>query len=141
MTGTQAGATQILGAFAEITRILDRHAEALGHIDGALAVSQATGQPYWDAHLLRVKADTLLHQDPRAVGEAERLYREALAIAHDQQAKSLKLRAATSLSRLLRDQRRHDEARAVLAPVYDWFTEGFDTLDLKDAESLLEEVS
>ena len=72
--------------------------------------------------------------------EVERLYREALAIAHGQQAKSLELRAATSLGRLLRDRGKKDEARALLGPVYDWFTEGFDTQDLRDTKALLDEL-
>ncbi len=139
-TGTRAAAPQILSIFAEIERNFGRHAEALGSIDGALALAQATGQPYWDADLLRVKAELLLHQDPGADAEAERLYREALAIAQGQQAKSLELRTATSLGRLLRDQDRKDEARALLAPVYDWFTEGFETQDLRDAKALLDEL-
>jgi predicted ATPase len=69
---------------------------------------------------------------------AERLYREAITVAAGQQAKSLELRAATSLALLLRDEGKRDEARNLLAPVYGWFTEGFDTLDLKEAKALLD---
>ena len=68
---------------------------------------------------------------------AEELYRKALSIAEEQEAKLWELRAATSLARLRRDQCRHAEARDLLAPVYDWFTEGFDTPDLQDARALL----
>jgi predicted ATPase len=66
-------------------------------------------------------------------------YREALAVARRQQARSLELRAATSLARLWRDQGKQEEARELLAPVYGWFTEGFDTRDLKEAKALLDE--
>jgi predicted ATPase len=69
------------------------------------------------------------------------LLREALAVARRQQARSLELRAATSLARLWRDQGKQEEARELLAPVYGWFTEGFDTRDLKEAKALLDELN
>ena len=74
-------------------------------------------------------------------GEAEICFRQALVIARRQQAKSLELRAATSLARLLAKQNHREEARATLADIYNWFTEGFDTADLKEAKALLEELS
>ncbi len=73
--------------------------------------------------------------------EVETLLRKAVEIAANQQAESLHLRAATSLARLWQRQGKQAEARALLAPVYDWFTEGFDTQDLKDAKALLEELA
>jgi predicted ATPase len=73
--------------------------------------------------------------------EAENSLRKAINIAHRQQAKSWELRAGVSLLRLLRDNQRRDEARTMLAEIYNWFTEGFDTADLKDAKSLLDELS
>jgi predicted ATPase len=73
--------------------------------------------------------------------EAERCFRQALDIARVQSAKSWELRSATSLARLWRDQGRRAQARDLLAPVYGWFTEGFDTADLKDAKALLDELS
>ncbi len=76
----------------------------------------------------------------RSVAESERCFRRALEIARGDEAKFEELQAATSLARLLRDQGRRDEARALLQPVYDWFTEGFDTADLKDAKALLDEL-
>jgi predicted ATPase len=72
---------------------------------------------------------------------AEQLYRKALSIAQEQEAKGWELRAATSLARLWRDQRKRAEARGLLAPVYGWFTEGFDTQDLKEAKALLDELA
>ena len=74
------------------------------------------------------------------VMRAEAYFEHALAIARQQQAKSWELRAATSMARLWRDQGKRGEARELLAPVYSWFTEGFDTLDLKEAKALLEEL-
>jgi predicted ATPase len=71
---------------------------------------------------------------------AEELYRKALSIAEERGAKLWELRAAVSLGRLRRDQGRHAEARDLLAPVYNWFTEGFDTADLKEAKALLDEL-
>ncbi len=73
-------------------------------------------------------------------GEVESCFHQALDIARRQQAKSLELRAATSLARLWKHQNNNREAHDVLAPVYDWFTEGFDTTDLKDAKALLDEL-
>ena len=73
--------------------------------------------------------------------EAEGYFKRSLAIARAQQAKSWELRAAMSMARLWRDQGKRDEARDLLAPVYGWFTEGFDTLDLKEAKALLEELA
>ena len=78
--------------------------------------------------------------EPNAV-KAQRHFETALAVAREQQAKSWELRAAMSIARLLRDQGKLDEARDLLAPVYGWFTEGFDTLDLKQAKVLLEELA
>jgi predicted ATPase len=75
-----------------------------------------------------------------AEAEAEHCFRQALDIARQQQTKSLELRAATSLSRLWQQQGKQAEARALLAPIYDWFTEGFDTADLQDAKALLDEL-
>jgi predicted ATPase len=72
---------------------------------------------------------------------AERSYQQAIAVAKRQSAKMLELRAGTSLARLWRDQGKRENARELLAPVYGWFTEGFDTLDLKEAKKLLDELS
>lgn len=74
---------------------------------------------------------------PNAQGEAEAYFHKALEIARRQQAKFLELRAAMSLGRLWRQQGKHQEARELLAPVYNWFTEGFDAVDLKEAKALL----
>ena len=75
------------------------------------------------------------------MAKAEAYFDRALVIARQQQAKSWELRAAVSMARLWREQGKRDEARDLLAPVYGWFTEGFDTLDLKEAKALLDELS
>jgi predicted ATPase len=80
---------------------------------------------------------TLLSPEPNAA-KAQAYFERALQIARRQQAKSWELRAATSLARLWRDQGKHQQARELLAPIYGWFTEGFDTLDLKEAKALLD---
>ena len=118
-----------------------RHDDALGALGLGLARAQEQGQHYHDAELHRLRAEILLDRNGGALEEAQNLLRRALEIAGGQQAKSYELRAATSLGRLLRDQGQRDEARALLAPIYDWFTEGFDTADLKDAKVLLEELA
>jgi class 3 adenylate cyclase len=95
---------------------------------------------WWRAGYLRLRGDLLLRGPNDERGAAERLYRQAISVAAGQQAKSLELRAATSLAMLLGEQGRRSEGYAVLAPVYGWFTEGFGTLDLKEAKALLGEL-
>jgi predicted ATPase len=94
-----------------------------------------------EAELHRVKGDLLMALPRRDPGEAEERFHRAIAIARQQSARMWELRAATSLARLWRDQGRGAEAHDVLAPVYGWFTEGFDTADLKDAKALLDELA
>jgi len=89
--------------------------------------------------LNRHKGQLVLRQGHTAA--AEELYRKALGIAEEQEAKLWKLRAAASLARLRRDQGRHAEAHELLAPIYGWFTEGFDTSDLKEAKALLDQLA
>jgi Glycosyl hydrolases family 25 len=104
----------------------------------ALIQGERTADEWWRAGYLRLRGDLLLRGPGDDRAAAERLYREAINVAAGQQAKSLELRAATSLALLLRDEGKRDEARNLLAPVYGWFTEGFDTLDLKEAKALLD---
>ena len=100
-----------------------------------------TGERMSEAEVHRVKGELLFALPTPDAARAEAAFREALEVARRQSAKSWELRAATSLARLLRERERRDEARALLAPVYDWFTEGFDTADLKDAKTLLKQLS
>jgi predicted ATPase len=112
--------------------------EALTLLDQALQIAEKTGERWYGAELNRHKGQLLLRQGHSEA--AEKLYREALSISQGQEAKLWELRAAVSLARLRRDQGRQAEARDLLAPVYGWFTEGFDTADLKEAKALLEEL-
>jgi predicted ATPase len=93
------------------------------------------------AELHRLKGELLLVQNTSGATEAESCFREAIEIARRQQARSWELRATTSLARFLATQGRRGEARAMLAEIYGWFTEGFDTADLKDAKALLDELA
>lgn len=112
-------------------------AEALRQLEAAERRA-SVGEPFWRAEVLRQKAELLAVQDAAA---AELLLEESLDVARQHQAKSLELRAAASLGRLRQRKGRADEARAVLAPVVGWFTEGFDTPDLKQAKALLDELA
>jgi len=111
--------------------------EAVAQLDEALEIIERTGERWLAAELYRHKGQLLLRQGHSEA--AERLYCKALSIAKEQEAKLWELRAAVSLARLRRDQGRKAEARDLLAPLYGWFTEGFDTPDLKDAKALLDE--
>jgi len=93
-----------------------------------------------EAEVNRTAGEVALKSPQPDTVKAEAYFERALAVARQQQAKSWELRAAMSLARLWRDQGKRDEARALLAPVYGWFTEGFDTLDLKEAKALLDEL-
>jgi class 3 adenylate cyclase/predicted ATPase len=139
--GTGFGAPALLALLAEGCWRVGRHDDALGALGLGVARAQEQGQHFFDAELHRLRAEILLDQDGAALEEAQTLLRRALEIARGQEAKRSELRAATSLARLLRDQGQRDDARALLAPVYNWFTEGFDTQDLKDAKALLDELA
>ena len=98
------------------------------------------GGHLFESGLHQIKGEVILRRDSSAAGEAGDCFRKAIEIARGQSAKWRELRATTSLARLLRDTNRRDEARAMVADIYNWFTEGFDTADLKDAKALLEEL-
>jgi predicted ATPase len=101
----------------------------------AFAKSGERGEHWYDSELHRLLGELLLKMDRREYAELE--FGRALTVARDQRARMWELRAATSLARLLNDQGRWGEAHSLLAPVYGWFTEGFDTQDLKEAKALL----
>jgi predicted ATPase len=105
----------------------------------ALALVEQTDERYYEAELYRLKGELLLLQGDDA--EAEASLEKAIQVAQRQQAKSWELRATVSLARLWQEQGRADEARQMLAEIYGWFTEGFDTLDPKEARALLEELA
>ena len=111
------------------------------YIEEARTTAEASGQTYFDAEIDRIAGEIALMSPQRDAGKAYEYYDSALAVARKQQAKSWELRAAMSMARLWRDQGKPQQARELLAPVYGWFTEGFNTLDLKEAKALLEELA
>jgi predicted ATPase len=113
--------------------------EALTLLDDALQIVERTGERWFAAELYRHEGQLLLQQGNTE--GAEELYRKALSSAREQEAKLWELRAVMSLARLRRDQGRRAEARDLLAPVYAWFTEGFNTQDLKEAKALLDQLT
>ena len=124
--------------------------EGLEAVDKALATVAKSAVRWWEAELYRLRGELLLQtaaRNPESSGftphsaEAQACFQQALAIAGRQQARSLELRAAMSLSRLWQRQGKRKEAHDLLAPIYGWFTEGFDTVDLKEAKELLEALS
>jgi predicted ATPase len=114
-------------------------AEALAALAQGFERIEATGERGWEAELHRINGLALLAENRSE--EAQEAQLQALRVAGDQQAKSLELRAATDLARLWGEKGRRTEAHELLAPVYGWFTEGFDTADLKDAKGLLDELA
>jgi predicted ATPase len=107
----------------------------------ALATVHTTGEQFCEAELHRLKGKLLLACSAEHYAEAEACFQQALDVARRQSAKSLELRAAMSLSRLWQHQGKREEARQLLAEVYGWFTERFDTADLQEAKALLEELA
>jgi class 3 adenylate cyclase/predicted ATPase/tRNA A37 threonylcarbamoyladenosine biosynthesis protein TsaE len=124
-------------AYAE----LGQFNEAWGSIAEALNATEATEERWCEAEVHRVAGEIVLMSPELETAKAEAYFERALTVARQQQAKSWELRAAMSMARLWRDQGKRDEARELLAPVYGWFTEGFDTLDLKQAKALLAELA
>ncbi|MGI9477797.1 MAG: AAA family ATPase, partial [Hyphomicrobiaceae bacterium] len=124
-------------AYSDLEKI-DAGLDALGE---ALEATQRTGEVWWNAELHRRRGALLLRKTSPDVPQAESCFQEALLVAQRQQAKSFELRAAMNLAQLWRDKGKLNDARDVLAPVYDWFTEGSDTADLKHARVLLDEFS
>ena len=110
-------------------------------IGEAVTSVETTKETWFEAEVHRLAGEIALKSPEPDMAKAEKYFDRALAVARAQQAKSWELRAAMSMARLWRDQGKRDEARELLAPVYDWFTEGFDTLDLKEAKVLLDELS
>jgi predicted ATPase len=106
-----------------------------------MGMANDTEERRWDAELYRLKGELLRARATEQDTEAETCFRLALDIARHQQAKSWELRAATSLARLWQRQGKKEEAQRMLGEIYGWFTEGFDTADLKEAKALMAELS
>jgi hypothetical protein len=139
-TGEQFAAPALFLLLAEAQQATGQFAPAQDTVATALAVAAQTGQHFFDADLHRLEGDLLLATGGDAQHAAAR-HHHALAIAREQDARSFELRAATSLARLLRDQRKRGAAQELLGPIYGWFTEGLDTVDLVEAKALLAELS
>jgi len=138
LTGAVAGIWKL--TLAEAYGKIGRAEEGLAALAQALELMNRTGLRALEAELYRVKGALILLEAHGAVGAAESALRQAVASARRQDAKSWELRAVTSLTRLLIEQGRREQARAMLGEIYGWFTEGFDTADLRDARTLLDEL-
>jgi predicted ATPase len=138
--GNRAYVPLFQGKLAELEAEREGVEGALALIDEALALGSETGEHLSDAFLHRIRGEILLKRDSANLTPAKEAFLTAIAVAQQQNARSFELRATMSLARLWRDQGKRDEARDLLAPVYGWFTEGFDTLDLKEAKALLDEL-
>ena len=123
-------------AYAELGQFDD----AWRCIGEAMTAVETTKERWWEAEVHRIAGEIALKSPEPDAAKAEAYFERALAVARQQQAKSWELRAAMSMARLWRDQGKRQQARELLAPVYGWFTEGFDTLDLKEAKALLDEL-
>jgi predicted ATPase len=140
-SGAELGRPTILTFLAEAYGTMEQPEAGLTVLMEALTHVDTTGERWYEPELHRLKGVLLLQQNSDNQAEAETCFTQARAIAQSQQAKSLELRATSSLARLRQQQGKRQEAHDLLAPVYNWFTEGFDTPDLKDAKALLDELA
>jgi TOMM system kinase/cyclase fusion protein len=140
-TGAELGRPYYLAQLAEAYGEGGRAEEGLNVLAEVLAVVNQQGERWGEAELYRLKGELLLARSVEHHVEAETCFHQALDSARHQQAKSLELRAAMSLSRLWQQQGKRTEARELLAPIYDWFTEGLDTADLQEAKALLDTLA
>jgi class 3 adenylate cyclase/predicted ATPase len=139
-TGQTLFGPLLLSVSANISGMMGQFDEAWQSIGEAVKTTEVTGERWYEAEVNRIAGEIALKSSNRNTVKAYEYFDRALAVARQQQAKSWELRAAMSMARLWRDQGKRDEARDLLAPVYGWFTEGFDTLDLKEAKALLDEL-
>jgi predicted ATPase len=140
-TGATASLPFFQSYLAMAHAMLRQYDESRHHINQALATIEATDERVWTAEVHRLAGEIALLSPGSDVTEAQAHFEHAISSARQQQAKSWELRAAISMARLWRSQGKTQQAREQLAPVYGWFTEGFDTLDLKEAKVLLEELA
>ena len=120
---------------------IHRTGEPLALVNDVLTPVERTGEKMSQAEIIRLKREVLLMHDTASAVEAEACFRTALDVARTQEAKWWELRTSLSLARLLGKKDRREEASAMLADIYNWFTEGFDTADLKEAKALLDRLS
>jgi len=140
-TGAELHGPYCLALLAEVYGIMGQPEAGLTMLAEALALAETTGDRWYDPELHRLKGVLLLQQSADNHAEAQACFQQALDVARSQQAKSLELRVATSLGRLWQQQGKRAEARQLLTEVYGWFTEGFDTPDLREAKALLDELA
>src|ERR1700730_4729223 len=140
-TGAELFRPYFLCLLAEAYMEAGRLDEGLRALTEALAAADENENRNYEPEMHRLKGELLLKRDDSNIAEAQGCFERAIEIARKQSAKSLELRATMSLARLLAKQGRRDEARTMLADIYNWFTEGFDTADLKDAKALLDDLS
>jgi predicted ATPase len=140
-TGAELGRPWFLALLAEAYGKAGQAEEGLHVVAEALAAAANIGEGFFEAEQYRLKGELLLACSLENQTVAESCLHQALDSARRQEAKSLELRAAVSLSRLWQQQGKRAEARDLLAPIYGWFTEGFDTADLQEAQALLEALS
>jgi predicted ATPase len=139
--GVGFGRLYYLALLAEVYGTLGQPEAGLTALTEALTLVDTTGERWYEAELHRLKGGLLLQLSADNQAEAGNCFHHALDIARDQQAKSFELRTATSLARLWQQQGKRQEAYDLLAPIYGWFTEGFDTVDLQDAKALLDALA
>jgi predicted ATPase len=139
-TGTTVWMPLHSSYFARAYAELGQFADAWSGIGEAMAAIETTGERWWEPEVNRVAGEIALLSPSPDAAKAKAYFERALAVARQQQAKSWELRASMSLARLWRDQGKPQQARELLAPAYGWFTEGFDTRDLKEAKVLLEDL-
>lgn len=140
-TGAAVGMTYFLALLADVYCQGKQTSEGLSVVAEGLALVDKHGEGFTEAEIYRLKGELLLQQSSENVAEAESCFNRAIAIAQDQSAKFWELRAATSLARLWQSQDKRQDAYDLLAPIYNWFTKGFDTADLQEAKALLVELS
>ncbi len=141
LTGSTLFAPLYLSFLARAYVKLGQFDDARRSIGEAMAAVETTKETWFEADMHRIAGEVALLSPEPDKAKAEEYFDRALEVARQQQAKSWELHAAMSMARLWRDQGKRDEARQLLAPVYGWFTEGFDTLDLKEAKALLDELA
>jgi class 3 adenylate cyclase/predicted ATPase len=139
--GSEIAGTYFLALLAEAYGKAGEKDEGLRVLTEALIAAQKNGECFYESELHRLKGVLLVDSSTENNEQAESCFRQSIDIARRQGAKSLELRATTSLSRLLKSKGKKYEARQMLAEIYNWFTEGFDTADLQEAKALLEELS
>jgi predicted ATPase len=141
LIGTSVWMPFFLLHLAEAQAKMGKFEDASRSIAEAVAAMETTKELWCKAEVFRIAGEIALLSPEHEATKAQVYFERALAVAREQQAKSWELRAATSVARLWSEQSKRDEARDLLAPVYGWFTEGFDTRDLKEAKALLDELA